>query len=54
MLPLFDLSLQLNGFPMQEAKAKLQQIVALSESEYSAFLEEQKLKIVQFLSLIHI
>ncbi len=48
MLPLFDLSLQLNGFPMQEAKAELQQIVALSETEYSAFLEEQKQKIVQF------
>jgi phenylacetate-CoA ligase len=48
MLPLFDLSLQLNGFPMQEAKAELQQIVAFNEDEYHVFLEKQKQKIVQF------
>jgi phenylacetate-CoA ligase len=48
MLPLFDLSLQLNGFPMQEAKAEFQQIVAFNEDEYHVFLEKQKQKIVQF------
>jgi phenylacetate-CoA ligase len=48
MLPLFDLSLQLNGFPMQEAKAELKQIVAFNEDEYPVFLAKQKQKIVQF------
>jgi phenylacetate-CoA ligase len=48
MLSLFDLSLQLNGFPIQEAKAELQQIVAFNEDEYPVFLEKQKQKIVQF------
>ncbi|MFV8464301.1 phenylacetate--CoA ligase family protein [Flavobacterium sp. LB1P62] len=48
MLPLFDLSLQLNGFPMKEAKAELRKIVALSEKEHEAFLENKKLEIVDF------
>ncbi|KIA86966.1 phenylacetate--CoA ligase family protein [Flavobacterium sp. AED] len=48
MFPLFDLSLQLNGFPMKEAKAELQKIVALSEKEHEAFLENKKLEIVNF------
>jgi phenylacetate-CoA ligase len=48
MLPLFDLSLQLNGFPIQEAKAELQQIVTFNEDEYQVFLAKQKQKIVQF------
>ena len=42
MLPLFDLSLQLNGFPMKEAKAELRKIVSLSEKEHEAFLENKK------------
>ncbi|MFV5684927.1 phenylacetate--CoA ligase family protein [Flavobacterium sp. GB2R13] len=48
MFPLFDLSLQLNGFPMKEAKAELRRIVALSEKEHEAFLENKKLEIVHF------
>ena len=48
MLPLFDLSLQLNGFPMKEAKAELRKIVALSEKEHEAFLENKKLEILHF------
>ncbi|MDI1304080.1 MAG: phenylacetate--CoA ligase family protein [bacterium] len=48
MFPLFDLSLQLNGFPMKEAKAELRKIVALSEKEHEAFLENKKLEIVNF------
>ncbi|MFV5687383.1 phenylacetate--CoA ligase family protein [Flavobacterium sp. ZT3R25] len=48
MLSLFDLSLQLNGFPMKEAKAELRKIVALSEKEHEAFLENKKVEIVNF------
>ncbi|MFV5694191.1 phenylacetate--CoA ligase family protein [Flavobacterium sp. LB3P122] len=48
MIPLFDLSLQLNGFPMKEAKAELRKIIALSEKEHEAFLENKKVEIVNF------
>lgn len=48
MFPLFDLSLQLNGFPMKEAKAELRKIISLSEKEHEAFLENKKLEIVNF------
>ncbi|TRX01759.1 phenylacetate--CoA ligase family protein [Flavobacterium gawalongense] len=48
MFPLFDLSLKINGFPMKEAKAELRKIVSFSEKEYSAFLENKKVEIVNF------
>jgi phenylacetate-CoA ligase len=48
MFPLFDLSLQLNGFPIKKAKAELHKIVALSEKEYEAFLENKKVEIANF------
>jgi phenylacetate-CoA ligase len=48
MVPLFDLSLQINGFPIKKAKAELLKIVALSEKEYEVFLETKKLEIVNF------
>ncbi|RTY85245.1 phenylacetate--CoA ligase family protein [Flavobacterium sp. LS1P28] len=48
MLPLFDLSLQLNGFPMKEAKAELQKIVAFSETELEVFVANKKVEIVHF------
>lgn len=48
MLPFFDISLKLNGFPIKEAKTELKQIVDLSEKEYQVFLEKQKTKIVTF------
>ena len=48
MIPLFDLSLQLNGFPIKKAKAELRKIVALSEKEQEVFLENKKLEIVNF------
>ncbi|MFV8368813.1 phenylacetate--CoA ligase family protein [Flavobacterium sp. LB2R40] len=48
MVPLFDLSLRLNGFPMKEAKAELHKIVAFSEKEYAFFIENKKLEIVNF------
>ncbi|MDO8317286.1 MAG: phenylacetate--CoA ligase family protein [Flavobacterium sp.] len=48
MFPLFDLSLQLNGFPMREAKAELRKIVAFSEKEHEVFIENKKQEIVNY------
>lgn len=48
MFPLFNLSLQINGFPIPKAKAELQKIVALSEKEYLLFLTNKKQEIVDF------
>ena len=48
MFPLFDLSLQLNGFPMKEAKAEFQKIVALSDEDYEIFIENKKKEIINF------
>ncbi len=48
MFPLFDLSLQINGFPIKKAKAELRKIVALSEKEYEVFLDNKKREIVNF------
>ena len=48
MFPLFDLSLQLNGFPVTEAKAELRKIVAFSEKEHEVFVENKKQEIVNF------
>ena len=48
MLRLFDISLQLNGFPIQKAKRDLNEIVNLSANEHQVFLMHQKNKIVDF------
>jgi phenylacetate-CoA ligase len=48
MIPLFDLSLQTNGFPIKKAKDEMRKIVALSEKEQEVFLENKKLEIVNF------
>ena len=48
MFKLFDLTLKLNGFPMQEAKSELQKIIAIPEEEYSHFIEQKKMEIVNF------
>ncbi|MEO7978444.1 phenylacetate--CoA ligase family protein [Flavobacterium sp.] len=48
MISLFDLSLQLNGFPIKEAKADLDAIINLSEEEYTIFLQKKKGEIVAF------
>jgi phenylacetate-CoA ligase len=48
MIPIFDLTLQINGFPMKEAKAELRKIVAFSEKEHKAFVENKKQEIVDF------
>lgn len=48
MFPLFDLSLQINGFPMKKAKAELQNIQSIPEHQFEAFIENKKQEIVEF------
>jgi phenylacetate-CoA ligase len=48
MFPLFDFSLQINGFPMQEAKTELQKIQSIPELEFDAFIENKKQEIVDY------
>lgn len=48
MISIFDISLQLNGFPIKKAKAELSKIVNLSEEEYAVFLQNKKEEIVDF------
>lgn len=48
MIPIFDLTLQINGFPMKEAKAELRKIIAFSEKEHIDFVENKKQEIVDF------
>lgn len=48
MISIFDISLQLNGFPIKKAKAEMDKIVNLSEEEYTLFLENKKQEIVDF------
>ena len=48
MIPIFDLTLHINGFPMKEAKAELRKIVTFSEKEHKAFVENKKQEIVAF------
>ncbi|OXA94448.1 phenylacetate--CoA ligase family protein [Flavobacterium hercynium] len=48
MISLFDLSLKLNGFPIEKAKAELNEIVSLSEKEYVEFLQNKKEEIVRY------
>jgi phenylacetate-CoA ligase len=48
MIRLFDISLQLNGFPIKSAKAEMDKIIRFSEEEYAVFLENKKKEIVDF------
>ncbi|GAA3761565.1 phenylacetate--CoA ligase family protein [Flavobacterium ginsengiterrae] len=48
MIRLFDISLQLNGFPIKKAKIELDKIVHFSEEEFAVFLENKKAEIVDF------
>ncbi|MNQ69270.1 Phenylacetate-coenzyme A ligase [compost metagenome] len=48
MISLFDISLQLNGFPIKKAKAELNEIANLSEEDYLIFLQNKKEEIVAF------
>jgi len=48
MLNLFDLSLKLSGFPIEEGKKQFEEILAVPESEYEVFIEQKKKEIVNF------
>ena len=48
MISIFDISLQINGFPIKKAKADLDVITRFSEEEYSTFLQSKKDEIVNF------
>ncbi|MEC5164788.1 phenylacetate-CoA ligase [Flavobacterium sp. PL11] len=48
MIPLFDIALQVNGFPINDAKIELQRILALNDQDYKLFLESKKQEIVAF------
>lgn len=47
-MKIFDLSLQINGFPIRVAKAALSKILAVPEDSYADFIDSQKNKIVQY------
>jgi len=49
---LFNLTLRLNGFPIAKAKKELAKIVAVSETDYSNFLQQKKADILHF-HLLH-
>src|SRR6478736_3734110 len=48
MFKLFDLTLKINGFPMNEAKAELQRIIAIPEENFGDYIEQKKSEIVNF------
>lgn len=48
MIPIFDLTLQVNGFPIKEAQAELRKIVEYNEEEHQNFIELKKQEIVAF------
>lgn len=48
MISLFDLSLQLNGFPIKKAKTDLAAISGFSEEDFLKFLQNKKDEIISF------
>ena len=48
MIPLFDFSLQINGFPIKKAKAELRKIQSIPEQEFDAFLQNKKQEIIDY------
>ncbi len=48
MLKLFDLSLQLNGYPIRWARKELNKILSISEEDFSIYLEAKKTEIVSY------
>jgi phenylacetate-CoA ligase len=47
-LKIFDISLRLNGFPIEVAREFLSEIVAVPEKDYADFLEKRKRDIAEF------
>lgn len=48
MFNLFNLSLKLNGFPIEKAKIEFEKILKISNEDYEKYLEEKKREIVEF------
>ncbi|SCY85346.1 phenylacetate-CoA ligase [Flavobacterium caeni] len=48
MFPIFDLTLRLNGFPIGQARQKLDSILAVNDRDYETFLEEKKRELAHF------
>lgn len=48
VLKLFDLSLQLNGYPIRWARKELNKILSISEEDFSIYLEAKKNEIVAY------
>ncbi len=48
MFNFFNLSLRLNGFPIKEASAELEKILAVSEIDYSNYINQKKKEIVEY------
>ena len=48
MLNLFDLSLKISGFPLKDAKAELQEILSVSDTDFEAFTLKKRNEIVAF------
>ena len=47
-MKIFDLTLKLNGFPIDAAKGKLKEILAIADADYAAVVEAKKREIVKF------
>jgi phenylacetate-CoA ligase len=48
VLPVFDLSLQLKGFPLKKAKEVLTEILAIPEENYKQYIFQKRTEIVDF------
>lgn len=48
MLNLFNLTLKLNGFPIEKARKELDKILAVPEADYNGFLAQKKKEILDF------
>ena len=48
MFSIFDLTLKLNGFPIEKGKKQLESILAISETDYPEFLASTQRDIVAF------
>ncbi|RZJ30034.1 MAG: phenylacetate--CoA ligase family protein [Flavobacterium sp.] len=48
MLKIFDISLRLNGFPIDDARKKLSEILSVPDADFKKFTDERKREIVEF------
>lgn len=48
MFKIFDISLKLSGFPIEESKKQFDKIISIPESDYEKFIGGQKAEIVEF------